>query len=696
MRLSTYDMLEVVYLYEPAGAPMGERLLEDLRVVCRPARENEFLTFREKTGILRLVVATPQQAWKMREIFEVDKENAKSAEFGLLLVESGDDEVTVRFRKALTAAPLYRAVHGDLRFPSSLQNFLAALNSASSHLFLQANQEIFQSVLAIRDTEARSINDIALAMMTGQSSLDDLMRLVLEKSVELSASDGGFLLLRENLLAEPVQGADGIRVLRKIGTKFVQKFRVCKSQNVRLNPSMLDPQQSPFTSLVVNRGDAIAWLEGNEHALFHSTAELQFPAVDVPAPEVEFDARSYAVRSYCVFPLRTPSCELVGIIFLVNRRISNDVYCDSIADISEKVTAFSKHDLEILSALANQAGISIDHARLYRDMKNLFESFVQASVYAIESRDPTTKGHSERVALMTVGLAEAVNRETDGPYGNIVFNPSQLYEIKYAALLHDFGKIGVQEHVLQKEKKFFPHELSIVQSRFTAIEYRLRAAILESYLATLMNRNEAPRAEDYVKIRQEMDDLAVNFRDYWAIISDANEPNVVSQEAFEKIASVAAQKIVFGTEEVALLSQAEIQRLSIRRGSLSPEERKEIESHVTHSYRFLVQIPWSNDLANVPDIVHAHHERLDGSGYPRGLVDARDEFPVQAKIMAITDIYDALVARDRPYKKAMPQQRAFNILEAEVRDGKIDAHLFEIFLNARIADLIHSQNAEVA
>jgi hypothetical protein len=131
-------MLEVVYLHEPAGAPMGERLLDGLRVVCRPTVENEFRTLQEDTGVLRLIVATPQQAWELRDVFAVDVESSKNVEFGLLLVESGDDEVTVRFRKRIEAAALYRAVHGDVRFPSSLQNFLTALNSASSHLFLQA------------------------------------------------------------------------------------------------------------------------------------------------------------------------------------------------------------------------------------------------------------------------------------------------------------------------------------------------------------------------------------------------------------------------------------------------------------------------------------------------------------------------------------------------------------------------------
>jgi HD-GYP domain-containing protein (c-di-GMP phosphodiesterase class II) len=144
------------------------------------------------------------------------------------------------------------------------------------------------------------------------------------------------------------------------------------------------------------------------------------------------------------------------------------------------------------------------------------------------------------------------------------------------------------------------------------------------------------------------------------------------------------------------LQESEIRRLSLGKGSLSDEERLEIESHVIHSYNFLIQIPWSSDLANIPDIVYAHHERLNGVGYPRKLVDHVDEIPIQSKILAITDIYDALVSVDRPYKKAIPQQRALAILEAEVREGKLDPNLFRIFLEARICEMVRYPDSEVA
>jgi HD-GYP domain-containing protein (c-di-GMP phosphodiesterase class II) len=691
VRLSIYDMLEVAYLYEPVGAPMGEREVRGARVIFRGAEEGELESLVLSERRLLVYVTTPQDLWRRRDAWEnIFQQSAlQHSHVHIVLVEDPLRPATVKLRKRIAHLSWNKSVVVDLRAPYTLNQFVLELNKACTQVFLEANQSVYQAVLDLRDAEAKGIHEIGLAMMVGQSSLDELLRLVLEKAIDLSFADAGFLLLRENLLAEPLQSENDVKFLRKMGNKFSQKYRICKSQNVKLGSAIFDPQRSEFTSVVVNRGDAISWNKGTV-PIYHSVGDMSFPSVDLSMPELEFDQRSYDVKSFCVFPLRTPACEVVGFILLVNRRIGSDLFCDNKLDIESNVIGFSSHDLNVLGALANQAGVSIDHARLYRDMKNLFESFVQASVYAIESRDPTTKGHSERVAVMTVGLAEALNRVTSGPYGNVNFNPSQLYEIKYAALLHDFGKIGVQEQVLQKEKKLYPHEISQIRSRFGVMEARLRLNLLEAYVEGLMKRGEAPTQETLTRMKFEMDKLAKEFSELWAIVSDANEPNVVNQDAFQKIASIAGQKILVGTEEISVLTESEIKKLSIRRGSLSADERKEIENHVNYSYRFLQQIPWSNDLANVPDIVYAHHERLDGSGYPRGLVDTRDEIPIQAKIMAITDIYDALVASDRPYKRALPVERALSILEAEVRDGKLDKHLFEVFVESKIADLVAS------
>jgi HD-GYP domain-containing protein (c-di-GMP phosphodiesterase class II) len=400
------------------------------------------------------------------------------------------------------------------------------------------------------------------------------------------------------------------------------------------------------------------------------------------------------VRNYCAIPLRVPSGQVIGILILVNRRLNSEVFLDSAVHCTEEVRDFTLPDLVLLEALANQAGASLDHARLIKNLKTVFESFVQASVVAIESRDPSTKGHSIRVATLTVALAEAVSAEKTGPLAGITFTPSQIYELKYASLLHDFGKIGVREDILQKEKKLFPRELSVIRERFLNLERQLYLKCIESYLDGLMKRGQTPTESDLARIRREVDRVSRELQSFWSVILEANEPQVVKGGNFQNLAEIAAIKVIMDGKEGGLLEPQELDRLSIRRGSLSDEERLEIERHVSDSYKFLLQIPWTRELGDLPSIVWAHHERLDGSGYPRGLTGP--QIPVQAKIMAVCDIYDALIAMDRPYKKAIPHARAMSILETEVHDGKIDANFFHLFREREIFKLVLDEELRVA
>lgn len=693
MQLSVYETLEVVYLYRPLGMTLGDRKVQGLHLHCRDGELEELDTPTSRAGSLKLFVLTPQQFAPVHAHVQshFEKQNGP-IEVAFLLVEDPGDRTTIRSRKRLRNAMAAPWVAGDLRAPHTFNQCAQEIHKATQHLFLKANQALLSSMVAIREVESRAINEVGAAI-SSQSSVDELMRLILEKAIELSTADAGFLVLRENLLSVPLNNENEVKVLRKTGSKFIQKVRLCKSQNLRMSADLLDPQKSSFTSFLVNRAVGVSWAQGMENATLLRN-NLGLAESPVSMPEFEFDKRTYAIKSYCAFPLRTPSEEVVGFIILLNRRASPVVFIDGIDDVERHVGEFFSHDLNILEALANQAGMSIDHTRLIQDLKTVFESFVQASVVAIESRDPTTKGHSERVATFTVGLAEAVNQIRTGPYASINFNPNQLYEIKYAALLHDFGKIGVREDVLRKERKLYNHELLAIRERFHMLEKQMHLRCLEAYLEGLMRKGAPPTSEDISRIQTEVNKISRELGEFWQAIVDANEPHVVNAGNFQKIAEIAAIRVLIGAEQAELLSSSEVSRLTIRRGSLSPEERAEIESHVEHSYRFLIQIPWTSDLANVPDIVYAHHERLDGSGYP--LHTKGEEIPVQAKIMAIADIYDALVAMDRPYKKAIPHERALSILEAEVKEGKLDRDLFQLFVEARIGDLVKVSEFKVA
>ncbi|MEP6861117.1 MAG: HD domain-containing phosphohydrolase, partial [Deltaproteobacteria bacterium] len=291
--------------------------------------------------------------------------------------------------------------------------------------------------------------------------------------------------------------------------------------------------------------------------------------------------------------------------------------------------------------------------------------------------------HSERVAELTVGLAKAVNRIETGSFRELRFSQDSLKQIEYAALLHDFGKVGVREHVLVKAKKLYEHERDLIVQRFQLIKRGHKIAGLEQKLKYYQEASADQIKAQLQSIDSDVGAKIMELDDVIKFILQANEPTVLEQGGFERIAEIAGMRYIdeHGAD-LPLLSHDEAACLQIKRGSLTEKERLEINSHVVHTYNFLREIPWSRTLRDVPEIAGAHHEKLDGSGYPKGIKS--DDIPVEAKMMAISDIYDALTASDRPYKKAMPAERALDILSGDVKRGQLDRELFEIFVGAGV------------
>lgn len=691
------ERVEIHWVYKPLGVPAGERTSHGVSIIMRESSEDNVKLFLDSLtdhseNVIRLcVLNTEQYRRHKRMISDAFINSSASGRLAFVLIESSG-EMTVRAKKELRLSEPPPWILSVIRGNAAFNEMLSQVMRAAHGLLVDANQSSLRTILAQRENETSAINEIGLAI-TNQASVDSMVKLVLEKAIDLCSADAGFILLRENLGANQREGVPDVRLLRSSGHRFFQKARICKSQNLKLNSDSLDPARNTTTSFIMNFGVGVVWEHGWQGPVPHSCEIVNSFQQNLSGLLFEYDSRNYEVRSYCQMPLKTPSGEVVGIILLVNHKIAKNVFVDSLGDVKKYVRPFTKHDLNLLEALGAQVGVSLDHARLIQDLKRVFESFVQASVVAIESRDPSTKGHSERVAVLTVGLAEAVSATNNGQYASVSFNATQLYEIKYASLLHDFGKIGVRENILRKERKLYHHELMTIQERFHNLEKKLNLKCLQDYLERLMNRGQIPSREDIERMEKDVQNISAKLGRYWDNILEANEPSIVSSENFQKILEIASIQYLAESESASeLLLPNEVEKLTIKRGSLSHAERLEIESHVTHSFKFLMNIPWTQELANVPDIVYAHHERLDGTGYPRQLV--ADEIPIQAKIMAISDVYDALVAVDRPYKLAIPAERALNILEVEVQEGKLDADLFQIFVQARIGELIKLPNSD--
>jgi len=407
-----------------------------------------------------------------------------------------------------------------------------------------------------------------------------------------------------------------------------------------------------------------------------------------------FDERSgYRCKSMLVVPIKNPTGEVLGVIQLINKRSDFDSHQPGVPLPENKTIPFSRNDLDLLQSLASQAAIALENAHLYEEIKNLFEGFVRASIVAIEARDPSTCGHSERVAKLTVAFARTLTEMKDGPFATTSFNDKSLTEIRYASLLHDFGKVGVREEVLVKAKKLFQWEFDTLHGRFRYLRKAMESDFYKECYEQLRARGHdnfelmLPVLEaSYQAQLAELDEIM-------RFLLTANEPTVMEEGNFHRLLELAGREFVAKSgERVPYLTQREIQVLSIRKGSLSEAERTEIESHVTHTFNFLSRIPWTRDLRRVPEIAYAHHEKQNGRGYPNHLTT--QQIPLESRLMTVSDIFDALTARDRPYKKAIPHERAFDIMYHEVNQGLLSKELLDIFVQSNVYRVIDTADSQ--
>jgi HD-GYP domain-containing protein (c-di-GMP phosphodiesterase class II) len=361
----------------------------------------------------------------------------------------------------------------------------------------------------------------------------------------------------------------------------------------------------------------------------------------------------------------------------------NDVLGLIQVDSRQSSHVFAAEDLEVLTGISAQMAISMKNSQLYQEIEGLFEGFVKASVQAIEARDPSTAGHSFRVADHTEQLAIAVDRTGEHGLRDIVFSREQVQEIRYAALLHDFGKVGVREHILTKAKKLYPHELGELKLRIKYAKACLERKAYKDLVDLYQNGEYSPTEFQLqrVRVEEQLQQEIAQLNEFLVMILEVNEPEFVYDKNKGRLHELNDYRFHDRDEQqIQLLTDFEFSVLSFSRGSLNPEERREIESHVSHTFEFLSLIPWTGQFAGVPDIAHAHHEKLDGTGYPQGLL--ADEIPVQSKIMAIADIYDALTAGDRPYRSGVPTETALHVIEKEVKLGKLDEQMFRVFVDS--------------
>ena len=384
-----------------------------------------------------------------------------------------------------------------------------------------------------------------------------------------------------------------------------------------------------------------------------------------------FDSNTgYRTKSILTFPLKDHEREIIGVLQLINCRDTE----------TNEVIAFNAVDQHLAESLASQAAVALTQRRLLNELQQLFEAFIKIIANAIDDKSPYTGGHCRRIPVLTMMLAEAVHNDDSGPMKSFVITDKDRYELETAAWLHDCGKVVTPEFVMDKATK-----LETIFDRIHLLEHRYEILLRDAEIEFLKNCLTAERAGESIEVLTLVYQSTVEqIKSDLAFIQHVNVGGeFMDDDQIERIQSISAQhwNNMLGQSHPVLESD-EVENLCIRRGTLNDKEREVINYHIVATIKMLESLPFPKHLQRVPEYAGGHHEKMDGSGYPKGL--KKEDMSVQARIMAIADIFEALTASDRPYKKGKKLSECLRIMGFMKKDNHIDPDLFEIFIKEKV------------
>ena len=507
-----------------------------------------------------------------------------------------------------------------------------------------------------------NMSAIGLAL-SKEKDMDKLLEMILLEAKRISNADGGtlYMMIDDQRLRFSIMITDSLNI-HMGGTS---------GKEIPFYPVKLymDDGQPNKTMIAANAG-----LTGDTINIPDAYKAKGFDFSGTKA----FDEKTgYRSKSFLTVPLKNHEDEIIGVLQLLN---AQDVK-------TKKVIPFSDNVQKSVEALSSQAAVAITNKNLIKDLEVLFESFIKLIASAIDAKSPYTGGHCSRVPEITMMLAESVNDINEGPFAGIQFTDKEMYELKIAAWLHDCGKVATPEAVVDKGTKLetIYDRIHTVATRFEVlkrdeeIKYLKKQLKIQKDDSLIENQKKEALKKArtlYLKrIKQQEDDKS--------FIEESNVGGeFMSQDRKDRVNKIASYRWKDNGSPKPFFSEDEIYNLCISRGTLTPEERKIINDHIVVTIDMLEQLPYPKHLRNVPEFAGGHHEKLDGTGYPKGL--NHSEMSVQAKIMAIADIFEALTARDRPYKKGKTLSQAMRILGFMKNDAHIDTELFEVFVKEKI------------
>ena len=416
----------------------------------------------------------------------------------------------------------------------------------------------------------------------------------------------------------------------------------------------------------------------NIEDVYDENGEYQFEG-----PKLYDRMTGYRTHSMLVIPMQDHDNQVIGVLQLLNAQEDSGSY-----------VVFSGQDESLIQSLASQAAVAVNNVRLIQDTEQLFESLIQVMATAIDERSPYTGGHIRRVAELTMELARAVNSCDSGPLAPVNFDEEQMDEIRIASWMHDIGKVTTPEWVVDKPTKLTTifDRIELLRARFEVLARTAEADMLKAKVACLERGEQYPPELEKAcaeRVRQLKDDFE--------FLAKANQPGeFMDDDDLERLNQIRSRNYALdGSPSAQSLTDDEFGNLSIRKGSLTDQERQKINDHAAMSIKMLGQIPFTRSLRQVPNIAGAHHEKLDGSGYPLGLKGS--DISMQARILALVDIFESLSADDRPYRaKPMPRELVLRILEEEVDAGHLDRDVFDLFMRDKLYIKLDEIKAQMA
>lgn len=498
------------------------------------------------------------------------------------------------------------------------------------------------------------LNEIGIALSANFGS-ERLMELILKGAKELTNADGGTLYT--------VTPHDSL------------KFEIVRTSSLNIAWGGPGHNPVPFNDIPLHNGE-----KPNKQMVVAYSA-LTGQTINIPDAyeTTEFDLQGtydfdkqmgYRSTSFLTVPLKDHEREVIGVLQLINAKDSK----------TGEVRPFEEADQHLVESLASQAAVAMSNQRLVKNLNGMLEGFIWAIAEAIDDKSPYTGGHCRRVPIIANALAEAINHTHDGPLAARHFSAEELYELNIASLLHDCGKITTPVHIVDKATRLetIVDRIDAVERRFDLLHHQAEKELLERKLAALEAGKPIDPAWDKA--------LATKKAQYEAdkaFLRECNQgPTVMTADRQEEVKRIAKYQVQRQGGNENFLTDEEVKNLCIPKGTLTTEERDIIQQHVVSSIKMLSNLPYPKHLRNVPEIAGNHHERMDGKGYPYGITG--EQMSVQARLLAVADVFEALTAPDRPYKNPMPMSQVLKIMEEAKDTGHIDPDIYDVFMKKKV------------